>query len=167
MSEIPVNIVAVGNMLMGDDGVGPAALQHLAARTLPPSVRLHDAGLAVSDVLCRLDPAEPLIVIDALRGDGGAGSVYKTAFDEAAWEHQPFHAAISLHELSVLPALRMEALTGREFGDVTIFGVEPAVIEWGVGLSAPVADAMDRLIEAVLEHVDSRCAAAAAGELST
>ena len=154
-------------MLMGDDGVATAAVERLAKRPLPEYVRLHDAGLAVSDVLGRLSPAEPLIVIDAIRGDGKPGSVYKLALDDMSVLPQAaIHAAISLHELSVLPALRMEAMTGRAFSDVTVFGVEPETVEWGLGLSAPVLGAMDRLVEAVMEHVDSRCATAVAGEPS-
>ncbi|MDY6914501.1 MAG: hydrogenase maturation protease [Planctomycetota bacterium] len=152
MSEQCVNIVGVGNILMGDDGVGTVALEQLAQQALPEYVRLHDAGLAVSDVLGRLPPAEPLIVIDAVRGDGEPGSVYKLALDDMSGPQAPLHAAVSLHELSVLPALQMEALTGRVFGEVTVFGVEPETIEWGVGLSAPVLGAMDRLVETVLTH---------------
>ena len=59
---------------------------------------------------------------------------------------------LSLHELSVVPALRLEALAGRAFSDVTVFGVEPAEVAWGDTLSPAVAGALDGLVEAVLEH---------------
>ena len=60
LSERDVNILGVGNPLMGDDGVGPAAIERLGARGVPRGVHLWDAGLAVSDVLGMLDPADPL-----------------------------------------------------------------------------------------------------------
>jgi Ni,Fe-hydrogenase maturation factor len=67
---------------------------------------------------------------------------------------------LSLHELSVVPALRLEALAGRTFADVTVFGVEPADVAWGDTLSPAVAGAMDRLVGAVLDHVARALAAA-------
>jgi len=136
---------------MGDDGVGPAAVERLAARGVPAHVRLHDAGLAASDVLGRLDPDDPLVVIDAVRAGGPAGAVYQADVDALAGEGLP-GTAISLHELSVAPALAMEALTGRVFSNVTVFGVEPARVAWGEGLSPAVASALDRLVDAVLDH---------------
>ena len=151
MFDATVNIVGVGNTLMGDDGVGPAAVERLAARGVPAHVRLHDAGLAVSDVLGQLDPDDPLIVIDAVRAGGPAGAVYQVDVDALAGEGLP-SAAVSLHELSIVPVLEMEALTGRVFSNVTVFGVEPARVAWGEGLSPAVASALDRLVDAVLDH---------------
>ena len=153
MSDATVNILGVGNTLMGDDGVGPAAVERLAARGVPAHVRLHDAGLAASDVLGRLDPDDPLIVIDAVRAGGPAGAVYQADVDPGAPGAESLPGtAISLHELSVVPALEMEALTGRVFSNVTVFGVEPARVAWGEGLSPAVASALDRLVDAVLDH---------------
>jgi len=149
--EATVNIVGVGNTLMGDDGVGPAAVERLAAQGVPAHVRLHDAGLAVSDVLGRLDPDAPLIVIDAVRAGNPPGAVYEVDVDVSAGEGLP-GTAVSLHELSIVPVLRMEALTGRVFSNVTVFGVEPARVAWGEGLSPAVASALDRLVDAVLDH---------------
>ena len=151
MSDATVNILGVGNTLMGDDGVGPAAVERLAARGVPAHVRLHDAGLAASDVLGRLDPDDPLIVIDAVRAGGPAGAGYQVDVDVLVGEGLP-GMAVSLHELSIVPALEMEALTGRVFSNVTVFGVEPARVAWGEGLSPAVASALDRLVDAVLDH---------------
>jgi len=166
LSEATVNIVGVGNVLMGDDGVGPAAIEALRAGGAWAGVELHDAGLAVSDVLGRLDPADPLIVIDALRAGGRAGDIHTCRLEEMPIAESSFPQCLSLHELSVMPALRIEAMTGRAFGNVTLFGVEPKRIAWGEGLSPPVAGAMDKLIEAVLEHARKSCTFAAAGDTS-
>ncbi|MGB2755293.1 MAG: hydrogenase maturation protease, partial [Phycisphaerae bacterium] len=128
-------------------------------------VRLHDAGLALSDVLGRLDPGDPLIVIDAVRAGGRPGAVYRMDVDASAAESLS-GTALSLHELSVGPALEMEAVTGRAFTHVTVFGVEPGRVAWGEGLSPAVAAAMDRLLDSVLDHANApaRCWATAGGE---
>jgi len=167
LSEPAVNIVGVGNTLMGDDGVGPAAIEAIGSRCagVPAGVCLHDAGLAVSDVLGGLDPADALIVIDALRIGEAPGTVYQAEVDRLSLREGTLSGCLSLHEISVLPALRIEAMTGREFRDVTVFGVEPHVVEWGAGLSPPVADAVDGLVEAVLQYAETKLASpTAAGE---
>lgn len=166
MPDANVNILGVGATLMGDDGAGVAALEMLSARPLPPGVTLYDAGLAVSDVLGDLDPNNPLIVIDAFRAGGEPGTIYKVNLTDMSLEgfQEAAGGGISLHEISVIPALRIEAMTGRHFRDVTAFGIEPERIQWGQGLSAPVTAAMDRLIEAVLQHVESLCCSPVAGD---
>lgn len=155
MSKV-VNIVGVGNTLMGDDGVGVVALERLAERGVPEGAQLHEAGLAVSDVLGRLDPDDPLIVLDGVEAGGPPGSVYKVHLDEASLEAAADERILSLHELSVVPALRLEALSGRRFSDVMVFGVEPSRVAWGEGLSPPVSAAIERLVDAVAEHVETR-----------
>ena len=158
MPDPAVNIVGVGNVLMGDDGVGVAAVEALARRALPEGVRLHDAGLAVGDVLGRLDPSDPLIVLDAVRGGGPPGSLYRLRPGAPAPGGRAAAGAVSLHELNVTAALQLEALSGRVFVDVMVFGVEPDVIAWGEGLSPAASGAMDRLVGAVLRYVESRSA---------
>ena len=152
-------IIGVGNVLMGDDGVGPAALEVFGAQGLGDRAELIDAGLAFSEVLCDLEPDRRLIIVDAVRGGGPAGSVYRlTLADLEAGAGMV--SAMSLHEVNVLPALQMEALAGREFTDVTIFGVEPGRVDWGEGLSAPVAAAVEKLAEILAQYVNSRADAA-------
>ena len=150
-------------MLMGDDGVGPAAIEALARREPGSDVRLHDAGLAVSDVLGALCPSDPLIVIDAVRAGGAPGSIYVLHPGDAAPAGERRSGCLSVHELNVTAALETQAIIGREFLDVTVFGVEPAVIAWGDGISPAVAASIEALVEAVLRHVDCRRAGAPSG----
>ncbi len=154
MSDKIANIVGVGNVLMGDDGIGPAAVKALARIGLPAGVELHDAGLAFSDVLGRLDPAVPLVVIDAAKTGGHAGSVFQIWLDEAWLSGGSMPMSMSLHEVDVVSALRMEAMSGREFRDVVVFSVKPERIEWGKGLSPVAIEAMDDLIRAVYRHIN-------------
>jgi len=154
---VSVNIVGVGNVLMGDDGVGPAAAEALNNRALADGVCVYDAGLAVSDILGGLDPQVPLIVIDAMRTGGRPGSVYQARLGDF-WHslvEGTLSGCLSLHEISVLPALRIEAMTGREFKDVTVFGAEPESTNWGDGLSPTAAAAAEMLADAVVEHIET------------
>ena len=142
-------IVGVGNTLMGDDGVGPAAIAEMRRRGLGDRADLLDAGLAFSEVLCDLAPDRPLLVIDAIRGGGPPGTVYRARPDDLDGSTSP--GMLSLHETSVLPALQQSELAGRKFINVTVFGVEPQTIGWGQPLSPPVVAALDRLLRAVAD----------------
>jgi len=166
LSEAIVNIVGVGSTLMGDDGVGPAAIEALQHRGVPDGVCLHDAGLAVSDVLGGLEPACPLVLIDALRAGSAPGSIYRARLDEMTPEAGSLPQSVSLHEIGAFQALQIEAMSGRRFGDVTLFGVEPQRVAWGEGLSPSIRAAMPKLIDSVLDYVDHQLAATAAGDTS-
>jgi len=152
--------VGVGNVLMGDDGVGPAAVEAMRADAPAAKAELIDAGLAFSEVLCDLDPARPMAIIDAVRGGGAPGSIYRLTPAELAGETGSMASAVSLHEVNVLPALRMAALAGRSFDDVTIFGVEPESLGWGLPLSASVAQAVEKLRQMIGRYVDEHAPAA-------
>ena len=78
--EITVPSVAIfgcGNVLLGDDGFGPAVIAHLLCSRLPSSVQVLDAGTAIREYLLdylllpELRPAL-LIVIDTDPEEGGA-----------------------------------------------------------------------------------------------
>ena len=164
MSESRPAIVGVGNVLMGDDGVGPAAVEALRADGAAEKAELIDAGLAFSEVLCDLDPARAVVIIDAVRGGGAPGSIYRLTPGQLAGETGSMAAAVSLHEVNVLPALRMAALAGRSFDNVTIFGVEPESLGWGLPLSAPVARAIEKLRQIIDGYVDQHAPAACGSE---
>ena len=156
--------MGVGSVLMGDDGVGPAGIEMLRRSGMGDRAELIDAGLAFSEALCELDPLRPLVILDALRGGCAPGSVYRIALADLSPRDGSAGRGVSLHEISVLPALRMEALAGREFADVTIFGVEPDRIAWGEGLSRSVAEAMGGLVRAVCDYLDELAASEPVGE---
>jgi len=150
---------------MGDDGAGPAVVE--AMRPLAGErANLFDAGLAFGEVLCDLDPACPLVVIDAVRGGGPPGRIYRLTPDHLG-PVAAMPSAVSLHEVNVLPALGMEALAGRRFDDVTIFGVEPEHVAWGEGLSELVADAVRELVVTLCRYLDDRAVAAVSGGART
>ena len=146
-----MNILGVGNPLMRDDGVGVVAVEQLLQRELPAWLHVYDAGLAVTDVMGGLEPGDPLIVIDAFRAGGEPGSIYQADLKDLPLAEDTLVGQVSLHEISVVPSLRMESLTGRSFENVTVFGVEPGEVDWGMGLSEAVAAKLETLIDAVLD----------------
>ena len=63
----------------------------------------------------------------------------------------------SLHELSFLGALRF--LPTRDTSDITILGVEPETIDYGLDLSPTLQAALSMLVQTAKKMaVDCRCA---------
>jgi len=63
----PVLILAVGNLLMGDEGVGVHILRSLENEPPVPGARLLDGGVAGIDLLEDIQRARAVIMIDATR----------------------------------------------------------------------------------------------------
>jgi hydrogenase maturation protease len=139
-------IAGLGNLLLQDDGVGVHAVQALARRP-PRGVICADVGTAVLDALHLFEWAEKILALDAMQAGGPPGTVY--ACGAVDMEDPGIQA--SLHELSLLSALRF--LQEKARPEIVILGVEPQTIDYGLELTAPVAAALPRLLQAAREQV--------------
>ena len=140
-------ILGLGNLLLADEGVGVHAARALAERELPPGVSVVEAGTAFLDVLPDIEKADRILLIDAMEGGGAPGSVYRVPFDQCV--HPDMLA--SLHGFDMSRVLFMAG--NQRNPEVTVFGVEPARIEWGTDLSAQVQRTMPALQDVILNEV--------------
>ena len=81
----------VGNRLMLDDGVGPAAYDEIvAAYDIPDNVTLLDVGCMALDMLSYVDRCDLILTVDAVDGTGDApGTVYRFEPDAMARHSGP------------------------------------------------------------------------------
>jgi hydrogenase maturation protease len=70
-----VLVLGVGNLLMGDEGVGIHVLRQLEHETPVPGVRLLDGGTGGVNLLTELDGAQDVVLIDATRDGRPAGTI--------------------------------------------------------------------------------------------
>jgi len=149
---VRIAIIGIGNVLMGDDAVGPHALRVLEALyVLPDDVQVIDAGTPGLDLTAYFEGFERLVVVDAVKAHGTPGEVRR--YDKQTILGRAPVLAMSPHD----PGLR-EALLNAEFIGVcpevvSLIGVIPAKVETGVGLSRPVRDAVPKVLEAVLDEL--------------
>jgi hydrogenase maturation protease len=141
-------IIGVGNILLSDEGVGVAAARALMKEKLPAGVEVMDAGCALCDVIMGLDGFDRLIIVDAVRGGGDPGDIYRLDPDSLA-DGSPARRPLSLHETGVLESIAMARLAGTRLPPITIIGVEPHTIEPGTQLSEHLSSRMPDILKAV------------------
>ena len=72
-----VTVLGIGNLLLGDEGVGVHLVQRLADRVDAACVNLIDGG-TTPDILSLVDSTvDKLIIVDAAKGGGKHGDIYR------------------------------------------------------------------------------------------
>ncbi len=144
-------IIGCGNLLRGDDGVGPVLVRHLWERGVPTGARLVDGGTAGMDVAFQMRGADRVVIIDAAATGAAPGTVYRVPGAEL--EELPPLQGLHTHSFRWDHAIAFArwALAENCPTDITVFLIEAAAVEMGAELSAPVEAGMERVI-ALLER---------------
>jgi hydrogenase maturation protease len=135
----PIVILGVGNLLMSDDGVGIHAAQSLA-RKPPAGACVVDAGTDILSTLPFLEHAARALIIDAVKAGGKPGELFQIPESQL---RTPGRSG-SAHAINII-AGRHLLPPGANWPEILILGVEPAVLDYGMTLSAPVAAALPRI----------------------
>jgi hydrogenase maturation protease len=142
-------ILGLGNLLLADEGVGVHAVHALMAKGAREGVTLLDIGTSVLEALPELETAERVIVIDAVKAQGPAGSVYRIPYDDCITNP----AIASMHGFDLSRTLALAQRERRP--EVIVIGIEPGRIEWSMELSPEVSEAMPFVLAAVEEEMRS------------
>ncbi len=152
-----VLIAGVGNVFLGDDGFGVEVAQRLLRRGAPQHVQVADFGIRALDLGYALqDGYLVVIVVDTVKRGGAPGTLYVIEPDsEAAADGHATMPQLSPHDTSPDSVLRF-AFASRAAGQrILLVGCEPESFgterdgEGRMGLSEPVASAVDRAIAAI------------------
>jgi hydrogenase maturation protease len=158
---VEVLVLGVGNLLLGDEGVGVHAVRALSRDwEFPPEVELLDGGTAGMELLEPIRRARHLIVIDAIDAGATPGTVLRLAGDEVPVYFGRSH--LSPHQVGLSDVLAVARLAGRAPATVTVHGIQPASLEPGLELSPRVAEALPALLRDVLADLRRRCFPASA-----
>jgi coenzyme F420 hydrogenase subunit delta len=156
--KTPILILGCGNILFGDDGFGPAVINHLEAHvSLPESVLAVDLGTGIKEFLFDLimAPVKPerIFILDAIsQSDRKPGELFEIQlerFREGKEEDRLFHQFPSLGQLR-----QLGSLTGV---DIRILVVQAKEIPDSVrpGLSPEVQEAVPRAWDWLMQEIRS------------
>ncbi|MBX6381572.1 MAG: hydrogenase maturation protease [Microbispora sp.] len=152
-------VAGVGNVFLGDDGFGVAVARRLAATGVPDGVEVGDFGIRGIHLAYELTSGYDLtILVDAIPAGRAPGTL--CVVEPAA--PSPAPAFVDAHAMTPDAVLTLCAGLGHPPGcRVLLVGCEPADVSPGMDLSPPVAAAVPRAADLVLELIAKeagRCA---------
>ncbi|HUI96351.1 MAG TPA: hydrogenase maturation protease [Xanthobacteraceae bacterium] len=149
---IAVLVLGLGNVLLGDDGLGVDAVARLARDySIPAGVRLADGGTLGLSLLGLLAESDRVILVDAVRADGLPGSLVRIAGDDVM---DAVRDRLSPHQVGVADVLDAARLIDRYPNAVTLLGLVPHTLDLNTERSDAVAANLDRLVAAVAREVE-------------
>ncbi|MBN1495724.1 MAG: hydrogenase maturation protease [Spirochaetes bacterium] len=140
-------VMGIGNLLLGDEGLGVHAIRELQNMKLPDDVELLDAGTAFINALSYIGDVHKLVIIDAIQEGKRPGAVYRIQIKHDSC----MNYSTSIHGISIIDMMKI--VQGPSPDSVTVFGVEPEYIGWGMELSDTIKGSMPLLIEAVCREI--------------
>jgi len=144
-------VAGIGNVFLGDDGFGVEVATRLLRHTLPDGVRVVDAGIRGRDLAYELFEGgyDTAILVDAAARGGAPGTVYVIEPEPPRTGNAP--APVDAHAINPEATLAIVQALGGVSTRILIVGCEPANVDEGIGLSVPVAAAVDQAVGVVRE----------------
>ena len=143
-------IIGVGNLLLGDEGVGPHCISILLRQNVPDDILLFDGGTmgyGLMDVISALDA---LVIVDCVNGGSVPGTIY--IFDAADINTVRDNYNTSVHQVGICEILDTARLIYKA-PRTTIIGVEPQKLDIGMTLSGPVSRQLDTVAKLALKEI--------------
>jgi hydrogenase maturation protease len=144
-------ILGVGNLLLSDEGVGVHIAQRMMEMDLPPEVRVVEGGTDGFGLINIILEADRMILIDAVRGGGEPGDLYR--FDIEECNPFPDRFKTSVHQISILEVINLSGLIGST-PKTTVIGIEPESLEMGMELSPEIKKKVPKVIQIVMAEVE-------------
>ncbi len=154
-----VLVAGIGNVFLGDDAFGVEVAERLQAQEVPESVRVADFGIrGVHLAYELLENYELAILVDAAPRGGTPGNLYVIEPEVGASRHasdEPPAPLMDAHSMDPGAVLSMLESLGGSDVRMLVLGCEPADVSERMGLSEPVAAAVERAIPMILELIEN------------
>ncbi len=142
-------LLGLGNVLMGDDGFGPAVARMFDAEYEADDVEVVDLGTPGLDLMPWFFDAEQLVIVDTVKSDAAPGTL-RVYNKSDILKHLP-SVRVGPHEPGVKEALLTLEFAGRGPSDVVLVGVVPSTVGMSTELSEPVARAVSGAIAVLID----------------
>ena len=141
-------VVGIGNALLRDEGIG-CHVAHALEEIPLTDVKIIDGGTC-PDILQFVEDTDKLVIVDAVKGGGPPGQIYRFHPEDVTLEQKPF---LSLHDMGLMDNLMLTKLR-PSIGETIIIGVEPGEIDWGLELSTELQEKMPQIIDVILAELN-------------
>jgi hydrogenase maturation protease len=148
-----VLIGGIGNVLLGDDGVGPYVARLLAAHyEFEEGVEIADLGTPALDLIDQLTANDAVILVDSVDMNADPGTV--ALYSKADIMRLPPAVRMDPHSPALVDAMLSAEMFGVAPRDLLLVGIKGESLEPGCELSACVRAALDHVIAEVLRELD-------------
>jgi hydrogenase maturation protease len=142
-------VLGVGNVLMGDEGVGVHAVTRLSGESFPPGVEILDGGTGGFHLLSLFQEYDPIVIIDATMDGKPPGTVSVTRPRFAV----DFPRTLSAHDIGLRDLLESASLLGPLPRLYLVTIAIDAIQSMQLELSEPVTDALRDVVSEVQKIV--------------
>jgi len=150
MSRGRAVVLGLGNPLMGDDGLGLAALERLREQWEIPGVELVDGGTWGMNLLPLVEESTNLILLDAIRSGDAPGTLVE-------WERDRLPRYLSLklspHQIDLREVLALAEWRDTMPEQIVAIGLAPRDVVMTTALSPEVEAGLDRMVESALRYL--------------
>ena len=143
-------VIGIGNPLMGDDGIGLAALQRLRAWEFDPYVERVDGGTWGMNLLRFVEEARRLIILDAIEAGQAPGTPVLLEGDEIP---RFLSTKLSPHQIELREVLALAELRSTLPEETLALGLQPGRIEMSERLSPEVEGRLAEVVERCVERL--------------
>ncbi len=139
-------VLGLGNVLMGDEGVGVHVVRALEKRALPAGVECLDGGTGGFTLLEPLEDADRIVLIDAAADGNAAGTVTRTT-PRFSRDYPP---TLTAHDVGVKDLLDVFYMQGGE-RKVVLYAIaidprQPIRMSLSPEMEKACAEAVERVV---------------------
>ena len=143
-----IAVVGIGNILLSDEGFGVHAIKKIERDRLPPKVDVIEGAVLGLQLFNSLLEYDKVVVIDAVKGGGRAGDIYRFRLEETRKDF----GMISLHDLDFVKSLEILKKLYK-IPEIIVIGVEPKSLEVGMELTKELEKSIPKVLDLVYKEV--------------
>ena len=148
-----IHVLGLGDVLMGDDGFGPAVVYAFeAGYRVDSDVEVVDLGTPGLDLLPWLADVDRVVIIDTIRHELPPGTM--RVYQKSDVLRHPPSVRVGPHDPGVKDALLALEFAGRAPRELTLIGVVPARTDLAVNLSPAVRMAVGPTVSALVATLE-------------
>jgi len=150
-SEQKVLVLGIGNILMGDEGIGVEVIRALEKTDLPENVECLDGGTGSFLLLEPMQNADKVILIDATEDENPIGNVrrLRPRFSK------DYPRTLTAHDIGLKDLLDTFYLLG-DTPDVTLFAVSiPPLQDLKIELSPEVKSVIPKINQMIIDEIST------------
>ncbi len=141
-------VLGLGNPIMSDEGIGPAIVKRFRDKAEDYAhITFVDVGTGGFSLLYHLEGVDKVVFVDCAKMGEEPGTLRRFTCDQVQTVKRLAH--FSLHEGDLLTLIEKARELGQCPEEIVIFGIEPALIDFGLDLTETLSARMDEYVACI------------------